>query len=600
MTQINCLKSLRFNLFTLFFFMCVGSNVFAVTNIPVKVIDKCKNLYSCTLPIKQKLSLDTSNYKIKITSYSSTDKFQISRIEDYVLFEKKDNKDTTSTISIYFETEAFKNNEIITIDGFKDSSKETFEFSLNSSTNTIPLQFSFVGTPNVLLDNSTTPMKTNLKVFCSLNNVPNFIFTKGSSFTINFPARDNDDKVGDSIPASLCNKSEILPVIKTNIPTAKYDAGDFTNNIVTWGYAHKTFTIINENDTLNNPNIIVFDIQNLRVTGKEGPVSIWIEVAVPGKESAVFEIPIIKSNITEKEGKVGIGTNEPQYQLTLNGKDDVFGVENRATFLAKNEKNVYEQYLWPRWSDNIMYLNYGAAGFNIRNNSNTSSMFMTDDGNVGVGTKTPKAKLDVNGNIKIRDNYTLEFGSNISGKEMNAGKIGYDTLSDRLDIVGAGSDVSKRKVKVWAEGGTEFAGRIKDSTGYVMPRGGIIMWSGTIDEIPAGWVLCDGTNATPNLSGRFIVGVNTKNKDTDPKNEIYSVGEIGGEATHKLTVNEMPAHSHAYHKAEYNYGHKDGGEDVTRYGREDQLDNGKTTETGGNQPHENRPPYYALAFIMKL
>jgi hypothetical protein len=94
---------------------------------------------------------------------------------------------------------------------------------------------------------------------------------------------------------------------------------------------------------------------------------------------------------------VGIGTNTPGFRLTLglgNGPElRVFGIENRAIFAAKNSAGNYESYLWPRWSDDIMYLNYGAAGFNIRNNSAVSTMFMDDSGRVGIGTITPGFKL---------------------------------------------------------------------------------------------------------------------------------------------------------------------------------------------------------------
>ena len=44
-----------------------------------------------------------------------------------------------------------------------------------------------------------------------------------------------------------------------------------------------------------------------------------------------------------------------------------------------------------------------------------------------------------------------------------------------------------------------------DTSGFI-PKGGIIMWSGATTAIPQGWALCDGTNGTPNLRDRFIVG----------------------------------------------------------------------------------------------
>jgi len=127
----------------------------------------------------------------------------------------------------------------------------------------------------------------------------------------------------------------------------------------------------------------------------------------------------IQDNGTSKfyvknDGMVGINTSSPTLQLTLGGANTVFGVDNTAIFQAKNSAGTYESYLTPRGSDNITYLNYGASGFNIRNNSSTSTMFMTNGGNVGIGTTSPSSlfsvgstsqfQIDANGDpIKIKN-----------------------------------------------------------------------------------------------------------------------------------------------------------------------------------------------------
>ena len=71
-----------------------------------------------------------------------------------------------------------------------------------------------------------------------------------------------------------------------------------------------------------------------------------------------------------------------------------------------------------------------------------------------------------------------------------------------------------------------------------MPTGGIIMWSGTIATIPTGWALCDGTNGTPNLTGKFIVHADSDSSGT------YAVGATGGANDVTLATSELPAHSH--------------------------------------------------------
>ncbi|MFO7923013.1 MAG: hypothetical protein R6U58_04910 [Bacteroidales bacterium] len=77
-----------------------------------------------------------------------------------------------------------------------------------------------------------------------------------------------------------------------------------------------------------------------------------------------------------------------------------------------------------------------------------------------------------------------------------------------------------------------------DITNYLVPVGTIVMWSGAIEEIPDGWLLCDGTEGTPDLRGRFIVGYDSEDGD-------YNViGAEGGSNTHTLTSGQMPEHNH--------------------------------------------------------
>ena len=49
-------------------------------------------------------------------------------------------------------------------------------------------------------------------------------------------------------------------------------------------------------------------------------------------------------------------------------------------------------------------------------------------------------------------------------------------------------------------------GQVLQGGNPVMPRGGIIVWSGTLGNIPGGWALCDGANGTPDLRDRFVYG----------------------------------------------------------------------------------------------
>ena len=153
------------------------------------------------------------------------------------------------------------------------------------------------------------------------------------------------------------------------------------------------------------------------------------------------------------------------------------------------------------------------------------------------------------------------------------------------------------------------------TSGNGVPKGGIIMWSGAIADIPADWALCDGVERTrsdgtkvtpPDLRDRFVVGAGNG----------YAVATMGGEATHVLTIDEMPSHNHLVndpgHKhSSYSRNTGTGGDtDTLNTGTQQTYSNvwhsfSATTgisiqNAGGGLAHNNLPPYYALAFIMKL
>ena len=120
--------------------------------------------------------------------------------------------------------------------------------------------------------------------------------------------------------------------------------------------------------------------------------------------------------------------------------------------------------------------------------------------------------------------------------------------------------------------------------------GMIILWSGAANAIPTGFVLCDGNNNTPNLSGRFVVGYDASNND-------YDVNDTGGSESVTLSVDQIPAHTHTYIDQ---YVAIDNGYRPWPANNNDcAARNINSGSTGGGQSHENRPPYYALCYIMK-
>ena len=120
-----------------------------------------------------------------------------------------------------------------------------------------------------------------------------------------------------------------------------------------------------------------------------------------------------------------------------------------------------------------------------------------------------------------------------------------------------------------------------------VPIGSIVMWSGAIGTIPAGWQLCDGSGGTPDLRDRFLVGAGNS----------YAVAATGGAATNDLQ------HGHAV--GTLALGAPSTLAAMTADGVDVAAADHVHTITGntadaGSTAQENRPPYYALAFIMRV
>ncbi len=127
-----------------------------------------------------------------------------------------------------------------------------------------------------------------------------------------------------------------------------------------------------------------------------------------------------------------------------------------------------------------------------------------------------------------------------------------------------------------------------------VPKGVIVMWSGAIAAIPAGWVLCDGNSSTPDLRDKFIVGAKQDDGGVAKTNLTGSLSQAGGSLSHNhdFTTN---GHIHAQGP---------GGSTDDESGVRDYADGaGDTAENYDSGTTDNKdvvPPFYALAFIMKL
>ena len=299
-----------------------------------------------------------------------------------------------------------------------------------------------------------------------------------------------------------------------------------------------------------------------------------------------------------------------------------------------------------------------------------------------IGIITARSDIRANGNI-VGDNATNVSGINNVTATAFYGNGANLTGIDATKIITGNTQVqtidtgSNGHVKVITEGGERLrisnggqiglSGANYGSSGQVLtsqgsgsaaawttvigvPSGIIAVWSGSEGSIPSGWYLCNGSNSTPDLRNRFIVGAGSGSS--------YSVGNTGGSNTVTLSTSQIPAHSHTTNNHSHNasvsdpgHGHSvsvsdpghshntsvtgaklfpgyggahvpyggSGGYPGTHFNMSNANTgisanasnantsisvstgnaNPSTNNTGGGGSHENRPPYYALCYIMK-
>jgi hypothetical protein len=212
----------------------------------------------------------------------------------------------------------------------------------------------------------------------------------------------------------------------------------------------------------------------------------------------------------------------------------------------------------------------------VQSMAQTDALTILPNGNIGIATTAPTQKLDVQGNVHVNGNINTQ------------GTIKAQELSVTNYIITQGVIHTKL---LSATGSINTQGKVKENHHDLIPRGTIIMWHGDSRTIPKGWAICNKQNGTPDLRDRFIVGAGN----------TYKVNATGGEERVSLKINEMPRHSHRVFTGVKSMGNSYDWDKKGRYPAH--WDNSTyriTDEKGNGDSHENRPPYYALYFLMKL
>lgn len=146
------------------------------------------------------------------------------------------------------------------------------------------------------------------------------------------------------------------------------------------------------------------------------------------------------------------------------------------------------------------------------------------------------------------------------------------------------------------------------------PVGGIIMWSGLISAVPSGWYFCNGSNGTPDLRDKFIVGASADSGGAAKTNITASYTQTGGAKdaivvshTHTAITASNGSHTHTaplgLSGTGSNYyiptGDASNNLSTTTGSAGEHTHTITVSSTGSSGTNANLPPYYALAYIMK-
>ena len=201
--------------------------------------------------------------------------------------------------------------------------------------------------------------------------------------------------------------------------------------------------------------------------------------------------------------------------------------------------------------------NANADRFIVFSASNSGNNSLKSDGGLKYNPSTNRIASQIT-DVSNHDTGDISEGSNLYHTTARAraaisasGSISYNSTSGVISYTQGNSDsVNEGSSNLYhttarARGAISASGDLSynSSTGVMsisvpsaFVSGMIIIWSGSSGSIPSGWVLCNGSNSTPDLRNRFVVGAG----------DSYSVDDTGGANTVTLSTSHLPSHTHSF------------------------------------------------------
>lgn len=343
-----------------------------------------------------------------------------------------------------------------------------------------------------------------------------------------------------------------------------------------------------------------------------------VSKTVPAENYVQYTTPVIMSATTEREDGVKTTT-------VLNLSGQIYG----GTFGEDGVSNTVQSIKYAVSQDNETWSNW--YNIDISNLVITDGAFTIQDYNIHQNGSSGGFPIGIKYYIKLSledklqsastYTYTTTISSGIiardvykdSSNEYHEGINGladgdytqtiHGTLNVRDNIyingeeigTGGGSSIS---------GGSDKVGMIKWYAGSTAPEGYLICdgsavsretYSDLFDIIGTSYGVGDGSTTfnIPNIKGRTVIGLDGNDTTFD------TLGETGGEKTHTLTVSEMPNHNHGLDYSIITFAEQGLPSVPNARGGTAALHYFTATSQGGNQPHNNLPPFVVLNAVIK-
>ena len=559
----------------------------------------------------QSAVVDSNDVKLRLTNSGG--------IDDDIKISAGNNVSISNVTSNGFTLSSVDNNTTYSIDALDHSSNEKKIIRLTDSGNNID---------DVIL---VTPVGSNL----TISRTGDEINLQGVKYETSVVDSGVTDKYFIRLTGSgsLTSTDDVHIIGGSNISLSK------VSDDITFNSTDTLDSVTDRNPTTNNTVTVgILTVTNGAVVND---ITVNTNAVVKGN------LTIEGTTTTIDSTNLNIGDN----QIKLN-YDHTGAPTQNAGLLVERGSSSDVEIRWNETDDKWQYTNDGTTFKDLG-----SSAISAADGN--VASKKKIVLTDPDGGT---DEVVLEAGTNMSASRsgdtitFNSSHVTYNySATDpgggnvRLNL--NDSNAVTDWVQLTAGDNITFTGvtgsNITVNAPQQFPTGGIIMWSGAEGAIPSGWVLCNGSNSTPDLRDKFIVGAGTGGS--------YSVADTGGSTSVTLSTAELPAHTHgagnfatsntgshnhgagnyatsntgAHTHTMNNYGGNFGSSSGAKTFRNDHTGNnntfinsagahshnisgnssntgnhahnvsGNTGSVGSGTAHENRPPYYALCYIMK-